>query len=92
MRPTEGEKRFIFPFQEHADVMFNSALVYELAVLRQLTVPLLLQVKPSSPRRVEVKRLLALLQWVEPCGTELIPDNSILREFIGDSILRDYTP
>ncbi|MGD8966190.1 MAG: nucleoside kinase, partial [Anaerolineae bacterium] len=88
----QGEKRYIFPFQEHADVMFNSALVYELAVLRQLTVPLLLQVKPSSPRRVEVKRLLALLQWFEPCGTELIPDNSILREFIGDSILRDYTP
>jgi uridine kinase len=88
----QGEKRFIFPFQEHADVMFNSALVYELAVLRQLAVPLLLQVKHSSPRRVEVKRLLALLQWFKPCGTELIPDNSILREFIGSSILRDYTP
>jgi uridine kinase len=88
----QGEKRYIFPFQEHADVMFNSALVYELAVLRQLAVPLLLQVKPSSPRRVEVKRLLALLQWFEPCGTDLIPDNSILREFIGGSILRDYTP
>jgi uridine kinase len=88
----QGEKRYIFPFQEHADVMFNSALVYELAVLRQLAVPLLLQVKPSSPRRVEVKRLLALLQWFEPCGTDLIPDNSILREFIGGSILRDYSP
>jgi uridine kinase len=88
----QGEKQFIFPFQEHADVMFNSALVYELAVLRQLAAPLLLQVKPSSPRRVEVKRLLALLQWFEPCGTDLIPDNSILREFIGGSILRDYTP
>jgi uridine kinase len=88
----QGEKKFIFPFQEHADVMFNSALVYELAVLRQLAVPLLLQVKHSSPRRVEVKRLLALLQWFKPCGTELIPDNSILREFIGSSILRDYTP
>jgi uridine kinase len=88
----QGEKKFIFPFQEHADVMFNSALVYELAVLRQLAVPLLLQVKHSSPRRVEVKRLLALLQWFEPCDPELIPDNSILREFIGSSILRDYTP
>jgi len=88
----QGEKVHIFPYQEHADVMFNSALVYELAVLRQHAVPLLLQVKPSSPRRVEVKRLLALLQWFEPCGTELIPDNSILREFIGDSILRDYSP
>jgi uridine kinase len=91
-RVRQGEKEFIFPFQEHADVMFNSALVYELAVLRQLAEPLLLQVKHSSRRRVEVKRLLALLQWFEPCGTELIPDNSILREFIGSSILRDYTP
>ncbi len=87
-----GEKRYIFPYQEHADVMFNSALVYELAVLKQLAEPLLLQVKPSSPRRAEVKRLLALLQWFEPCGMELIPDNSILREFIGGSILRDYSP
>jgi uridine kinase len=54
--------------------------------------PLLLQVKPSSPRRVEVKRLLTFLQWFETCGHDLIPDNSILREFIGGSILRDYTP
>ena len=87
-----GEKEFIFPYQEHADIMFNSALVFELAVLKELAEPLLLQVKPSSPRRVEVKRLLALLQWFEPCGPELVPDNSILREFMGGSILRDYTP
>ena len=87
-----GEKRHIFPYQEHADMMLNSALVYELAVLKPLAEPLLLQVEPSSPRRVEAKRLLAFLQWFEPCGTELIPDNSILREFIGESILRDYTP
>ncbi len=88
----KGEKRFIFPYQEHADIMFNSALVYELAVLKGLAEPLLLQVKPSSPYRVEVKRLLALLQWFEPCSAELVPDNSILREFVGGSILRDYTP
>jgi uridine kinase len=87
-----GEKRHIFPYQEHADVMFNSALVYELAVLKDLAEPLLLQVEPSSPRRVEAKRLLAFLHWFEPCGGDLIPDNSILREFIGDSILRDYSP
>ena len=87
-----GEKEFIFPYQEHADIMFNSALVFELAVLKELAEPLLLQVKPSSPRRVEVKRLLALLQWFEPCNPGLVPDNSILREFIGGSILRDYTP
>jgi uridine kinase len=87
-----GEKEFIFPYQEHADIMFNSALVFELAVLKELAEPLLLQVKPSSPRRVEVKRLLALLQWFEPCNPGLVPDNSILREFIGGSILRDYIP
>jgi uridine kinase len=87
-----GEKRHIFPYQEHADVMFNSALVYELAVLKPLAEPLLLQVEPTSPRRVEVKRLLAFLQWLEPCGLDLIPDNSILREFVGGSILRDYVP
>lgn len=87
-----GEKEYIFPYQEHADIMFNSALVYELGVLKKLAEPLLLQVKPSSPRRVEVKRLLALLRWFEPVGTELIPDNSILREFVGGSILRDYAP
>jgi uridine kinase len=87
-----GEKRHIFPYQEHADVMFNSALAYELAVLKPLAEPLLLQVEPSSPRRVEAKRLLAFLQWFEPCAPDPIPDNSILREFIGSSILRDYTP
>ena len=91
-RVRRGEKRHIFPYQEHADTMFNSALVYELAVLKPLAVPLLLQVKHSSPRRVEAKRLLTLLQWFEPCGPELIPDNSILREFVGGSILRDYSP
>ena len=87
-----GEKRHIFRYQEHADMMLNSALAYELAVLKPLAEPLLLQVEPSSPRRVEAKRLLAFLQWFEPCGPEMVPDNSILREFIGGSILRDYTP
>jgi uridine kinase len=87
-----GEKRFIFPYQEHADVMFNSALAYELAVLKPLVTPLLLQVELSSPRHVEVNRLLSFLRWFEACGPDLIPDNSILREFVGNSILRDYTP
>jgi len=87
-----GEKRHIFPYQEYADVMFNSALVYELAVLKPLAEPLLLQVEPASPRRVEAKRLLSFLEWFEPCGPDMVPDNSILREFIGRSILRDYKP
>ncbi|MCX8068236.1 MAG: nucleoside kinase [Anaerolineae bacterium] len=87
-----GEKRYIFPYQEHADVMFNSALVYELAVLKPLVEPLLRQVEPSSPRRVEAKRLLAFLEWFTPCPPDLVPSNSILREFIGGSILQDYLP
>jgi uridine kinase len=87
-----GEKWHIFPYQENADVMFNSALAYELAVLKPLAEPLLLQVEHTSPRHVEAKRLLTFLEWFEPCGSDLIPDNSILREFIGGSILRDYVP
>jgi uridine kinase len=85
-----GEKRWIFPFQEHADVMFNSALVYELAVLKPLAEPLLLQVKPGTRAYVEAKRLLAFLEWFETLAPDLVPDNSILREFVGGSILSDF--
>jgi uridine kinase len=88
-----GERRWIFPFQENADVMFNSALVYELAVLRTLAEPLLLQVERSSRFHIEAKRLLSFLSWVEPLSQpEIIPDNSLLREFIGGSILDNYIP
>ncbi len=87
-----GEKRYIFPYQKHADAMFNSALVYELAVLKPLAEPLLLQIKPPSPRWVEAKRLLAFLGWFTACPLDIVPDNSTLRGFIGDSILRDYVP
>jgi len=86
-----GEKEHIFPYQEHADVMFNSALVYDLTALRPLAEPLLLQIEPGTSERIEAKRLLAMLQWFEPCPTELIPDNSILREFIGGSILHQFS-
>jgi uridine kinase len=93
-----GEKRWIFPYQENADVMFNSALVYELSVLKPLAEPLLLQVKPGTRAYVEAKRLLAFLEWFEPLGPDpsgasgqsLVPDNSILKEFVGGSILRDF--
>jgi len=85
-----GEKRWIFPFQENADAMFNSALVYELAVLKPLAEPLLLQVKPGTRPYVEAKRLLAFLEWFEPLGPDLVPGNSILREFVGGSILWDF--
>jgi len=85
-----GEKRYIFPFQENADVMFNSALAFELSVLKPLAEPLLRQVPYGKPEYIEAKRLLAFLEWFLPLDSELIPDNSILREFIGGSILRDF--
>ncbi len=87
-----GEKRYIFPYQENADVMFNSALVYEGAALAPLAEPLLRQVSYGTPEHVEAKRLLAFLRWFLPIDPDLIPDNSILREFIGDSILSEFTP
>ncbi|RLD02443.1 MAG: nucleoside kinase [Chloroflexi bacterium] len=85
-----GEKENIFPFQDYADVMFNSALVYELAALKPLAEPLLRQVPHSSLAHIEAKRLLAFLEWFLPLEIEMIPDNSILREFIGNSILKDF--
>jgi uridine kinase len=85
-----GEKLHIFPYQENADVMFNSALAYELSVLRPLAEPLLRQVTHSTPEFVETRRLLAFLEWFLPIDTEWVPDNSILREFIGGSILKDF--
>ncbi len=86
-----GEERWIFPFQEEADTMFNSALVYELSVLRPHVEPLLLQIPPRSPERIEAKRLLALLEWFLPLEADIVPDDSILREFVGGSILKHFT-
>jgi uridine kinase len=85
-----GEKRWIFPYQEHADVMFNSALVYELSALKPLVEPLLRQVPHGIPEFIEAKRLLAFLEWFLPIEASLIPENSIMREFMGGSILREF--
>jgi len=85
-----GEKRHIFPYQENANVMFNSALAYELSVLRPLIEPLLRQVPYGTPEYIETKRLLAFLEWFLPVDMEWVPDNSILREFTGGSILKDF--
>jgi uridine kinase len=87
-----GEHTWIFPYQENADVMFNSALVYELSVIKPLAEPLLLQIEPGRPEHIEAKRLLSFLQWFEPASPDAVPDNSLLREFIGGSNLRDYQP
>lgn len=86
-----GERNYIFPHQGNADVVFNSALVYELAALKPLAEPLLRQVPFGTPEHIEVKRLLALLEWFLPLDTAFIPDNSLLREFIGGSILSDFS-
>lgn len=85
-----GEKRYIFPYQEYADVMFNSALVYELSVLKPLAEPLLLQVDPNSRQWVEAKRLLKFLQWFRPLEADIVPENSLLREFVGGLSLEDF--
>lgn len=85
-----GEKQFIFPFQDNADAMFNSALVYEMAALKSFAEPILRQVPQSSQARIEAKRLLAFLEWFLPIDINMIPDNSILREFLGESNLKDF--
>ena len=73
----------IVPFQEGADVMFNSSLIYELAVLKQYVEPLLLGVSKDSPEYVEAKRLLKFLDYFVGIGNDNVPTNSLLREFIG---------
>ena len=85
-----GEKRHIFPYQENADVMFNSALVYELSVLKGMAEPLLRQVPYRTPEYIEARRLLAFLEWFMPLDASLIPANSIVREFLGGSGLKDF--
>ena len=85
-----GEKQNIFPFQENSDAIFNSALVHELAILRPLADPLLLQVRPDSPQYLESNRLLSLLQWFRPAPCDCVPSNSILREFVGGSMLESF--
>lgn len=80
-----GEEKYIFPFQEEADVMFNSALIYELAVLKQYAEPLLFAIEKDCQEYLEAKRLLKFLDYFLPVPSEGISPNSILREFIGGS-------
>lgn len=81
----KGERENIFPFQEQADVMFNSALVYELAVLKVYAEPLLFGIERDCPEYLEAKRLLKLLDYFLPMLADGIPNNSLLREFVGGS-------
>ena len=81
-----GEEQYIFKYRERADVMFNSALVYELACLKVYAEPLLWGVDRSSPEYLEAKRLLKFLDYFLPVPGDEVPNNSLLREFIGGSI------
>ena len=81
----KGERENIFPFQEQADVMFNSALVYELAVLKVYAEPLLFGIERDCPEYLEAKRLIKLLDYFLPMPADGIPNNSLLREFVGGS-------
>lgn len=80
-----GEENYIFPFQEQADVMFNSALIYELTVLKQFAEPLLFNVPRDCPEYMEARRLIKLLDYFLGVSSDKIPYNSLLREFIGGS-------
>ena len=83
-----GEEKYIFPFQESADEMFNSALIYELAVLKQYVEPLLFGIEEGEPEYYEAKRLLKFLEYFQGIDSQNVPANSICREFIGGSCFR----
>lgn len=80
-----GEENYIFPFQEEADVMFNSAMIYELAILKPYVEPVLFGIPRDCKEYVEAKRLLKFLDYVIGVSSEDVPHNSIIREFIGGS-------
>lgn len=85
---TRGEERNIFPFQENADVIFNSATIYELSVLKQYIEPLLFKIDRSMPEYVDAKRIIKFLDYFLVANADTIPNNSIMREFIGGSCFR----
>lgn len=84
----KGEEKNIFPFQEEADAMFNSAMAYELAVLKPYVEPLLFSIKPEEPEYQEAKRLLKFLDYFLTYSSDMIPIDSILREFVGGGCFR----
>ena len=84
-----GENKWIFPFQENADVMFNSAMLFELAVIKQQAEPLLEQVPENCPEYSEAYRLLKFLKYIKPIPNTDIPPTSLLREFLGGSSFKN---
>ncbi|MCL2873955.1 MAG: nucleoside kinase [Defluviitaleaceae bacterium] len=83
-----GEAKYIFPFQEEADAYFNSALAYELCILKQFAEPLLFGITSDSPQYTEARRLVKFLDSFLGCSSEHLPSNSIIREFIGGSCFK----
>lgn len=83
-----GEEENIFPYQESADAMFNSALLYELAVLKPYAEPALFRIRPEEPEYEEAKRLLKFLDYFLAVGSDELPNNSIIREFVGGSCFK----
>lgn len=84
-----GEQKNIFPYQEEADCMFNSSIVYELSVLKNYAMPLLEEIPQTSREYSEARRLITLLMYFETMSPDNVPNNSLLREFIGGSIFED---
>ena len=80
-----GEDQNIFPFQDGADAVFNSVLIYELSVIKQFAEPLLFNIRPNEPEFYEAKRLLKFMEYFVGVDTASVPTNSILREFVGGS-------
>jgi len=85
----KGEERNIFPFQENADAMFNSSLIYDLPMLKPLALPLLYEITNDMPQYAEARRLIEFLSYFVSAPNDLVPANSILREFIGGSLFSE---
>lgn len=85
----KGEEKYIFPYQDEADVTLNSALIYEMGVLKTYVEPLLYSVESTSPYYEEAKRLIRFLQMFFPIPSDAIPQDSVLREFIGNGCFHD---
>lgn len=84
-----GEEKNIFPYQEEADIMFNSSLIYELNILKRYAIPLLKEITNLEYEFSEAKRLYRLLEYFEDINPEYVPNNSLLREFIGGSVFHE---
>ncbi len=85
----KGEERNIFPFQENADAMFNSSLIYDLPMLKPMALPLLKALTNDMPQYAEARRLIEFLSYFASAPSDQVPENSILREFIGGSLFRE---